>query len=94
MRNYTAIDQLKLSEKADMLAEKVAPVYQCLNWKWRDADIPTKEEIKTELIRLANDLMKEKRTISLGTGGLSVSRTIDEIGQTIYQLEFVISFEV
>ena len=40
---------------ANRLAERVAPAYIMLDWKWADGEIPTTRHIRGELLRLYDD---------------------------------------
>ncbi len=73
---------------AEALAERIAPIYKLLNWTWvtvPDPGVPSKEDIKKNLIRLYREISELDTTItSSGSGGLEVTRNRDEEGHTSY----------
>lgn len=56
--------------KVTDFAQKVAPIYKVLDWRWHDDDYPpTQAEIEQALVELIDDFSGEG---SLSTGGLEV----------------------
>jgi len=55
--------------KVGGFAERVAPIYELLNWKWGGASPPTQGEIEQVLMELIDSLDGEG---SVSTGGLEV----------------------
>ena len=82
---------------AEDLAVEIAPAYKVLNWRWynnrtkQPDSIPSKSEIKEELVRLAEELFADQdlHILSVYSGGLKVSRYKDEDSSNVFALEFV-----
>ncbi|MBI4145236.1 hypothetical protein HY493_03445 [Candidatus Woesearchaeota archaeon] len=61
-----------IEANARRFAERIAPVYEALNWKWADEArlVPTARGIEDMIIRLAT--VKKKRFFFARSGGLEV----------------------
>lgn len=90
-----AIEQL-LRNKVDSFAEKVAPLYEQLDWKWlrtsTNFGVPTVDDITTELYRQIDRLVhisEGKDEYSVESGGLGVSYELMDGGDEpdFYEVE-------
>jgi len=76
---------------AQNLAGKVAPLYQMLNWQWRDEGVPSKEKIEKELLDLTDSVLNNDANSS-SCGGLEVGWEEDEDGvRRILYLSFSVT---
>ena len=86
--------KIKKKQIAEVMAhfdfDRVAKIYNMLEWKWRDEGVPGKEELVAEATRLLNDL-KEKwpKTHSIECGGLRVEAHLVEEEYVELNLEFI-----
>ena len=74
---------------APAFAQKVAPVYQVLNWNWFYLDsYPTEDQIYEHIIELIEQLSDE--VLSVSSGGIRVSIEEEEgfpIGRLAMEIE-------
>lgn len=70
------------------LAQRVAPMYQAANWKWRGRKV-TEQMIYKEALELLNclSLWEETGECSTATGGLIARRWLDEEEGVKYSIE-------
>jgi hypothetical protein len=75
---------------ADFDFNKVADLYQRMNWKWWDKGIPTKTDLIDSVYDKLKRLQKDyPKTTSIGSGGLYVKAHEEEGLYTILRLEFI-----
>ena len=80
-----------VEETARKLADKVAPIYELLNWRWvTKRGVPAAQDIYETLLELYEDARVMKPGTSVGTGGLRVSVWRDEESIRFYTLSFKI----
>lgn len=88
------IMKIRKKQIAEVLAhfdfDRVAKIYDMLDWRWRDEGVPGKKELVAEATRLLNDL-KEKwpKTHSIECGGLRAKAHIEEGLFVEVKLEFI-----
>lgn len=68
-----------MDKKIDNFIRKIYPIYVMLRWTWASAQkknsfIPTEQELKSELLRLIDDLRKSPKSYRISTGGLFAER--------------------
>lgn len=89
----------ELKSKVHLFAQKVAPLYVQLEWKWerkkdRVTFIPSAADIEKTLYSLIDDLQIDKATTYslVGSGGLEVyyEPPIDDVQSGEYGLRFVL----
>jgi len=78
---------------APAFAQKVAPVYQILDWSWFGFECyPTEEQIHEHIVELIDRLSRD--CISISSGGIKVSICDDEgfpIGRLAMEIEIEMS---
>ena len=78
---------------APAFAQKVAPVYEKLNWNWFGLEsYPTEEQIYEHIVELIDRLSRD--CISISSGGIKVSICDDEgfpIGRLAMEIEIEMS---
>jgi len=95
------IDKIKsdLQLRFNDFAEKIAPVYETLNWEWASCGVPKKHDI----IRCLNELLSDVKVVDLsqdfpitqiGTGGLYVGYEIHKHQGMIDYIELILKFEL
>jgi len=88
-----------IESAASTLAERVAPIYKLLRWRWTTRAgksvpgyVPTKEDIRGALLELYEQISSEEfvegASDSLSTGGLQVYRYRDEECCAHYMFRF------
>lgn len=83
------MNQREIGRAAALLANRVAPVYEFLNWQWVGTGIPDEYQIYEEILRLVDSLeMNEADETSCG--GIIIRK--DNDGNI--QMSFEISEEI
>ncbi len=77
----------------EVLAQKVAPIYRLLDWRWCDEGVPSEEQICTTLHTLLKELRASKKNItSISTGGLVAHRSREQGNREYdYDIAFTIT---
>lgn len=74
----------ELRGRVEGFSNRVAPVYQILQWRWGSIGrIPTAEDISTNLLSKVSDLEKEGDVTSISSGGLTVKVVESDDGDYI-----------
>lgn len=68
--------------------EYVHEIMSSIGWTWYDTGIPTPRELKETASILIDDVLRDSRkNITVGTGGLCVTKITDD-GASYYKLVF------
>jgi hypothetical protein len=90
--NFEILKQ-RMIGAAPAFAQKIAPIYQVLNWSWIDLDsYPTEDQIHDHIVELIYQLSDDVLFVS--SGGIKVSIDEDEgfpIGRLAMDIETEIS---